>query len=171
MGTSSSIINIIKDIININVVKSTLTVLKDLLTLAGILATLLWLRELYRKNRTWKRQLRAHTELLQRSDYFIAHIIHLGGAFSTIHSMQVYSDEEGGFYFNPPDDFVSLSFNRGGDLMAVMPSRLSNKFGFVIDSVAGTDLKFNKHHNLYICHLECLSIKNEYYIKFIKMRK
>lgn len=147
-----------------------LSVLKDLFTLAGILATLLWLRELYRKNCKWKRQLRAQTKLLQGSDYFIAHIIHLGGEFSTTHSMEVYSNEEGGYYFNPPDDFVSLSFNRGGDLIAVMPTRLSNKFGFVIDSVAGPDLKFNKYHNSHICHLGRLSIKNEYYIKFIKIR-
>src|SRR6187399_823031 len=75
--------------------------------------------ELYSSIRKWrkeKQEMEQSLRMLQEEDYFMARVIQVGGAFSLIHSLYVYSNEEGGYYFNPPNKFVLISFNRGGDL-------------------------------------------------------
>jgi len=137
----------------------------------GAITTLVGLYELYEKYKRWKlgrAELQRKVSLLKSSDYFIAQIIHLGGEFSTTRSLIVYSNESGGYYFNPPKDFVNIFFNRGGDSTVVTPTELSREQGYVIDSVAGPNRKFEKtgHHD--ICHLPQRTLKNEHFVKFIK---
>ncbi len=121
----------------------------------------------------WKEkraELKRKEALLENSDYFLAHIIHLGGNFSHTHSMEVYSNEEGGYYFNPPKNFVEVSFNRGGDSIVVLPTELSQRFKFEIDSF-GSDLNsLEKTAHRDICHLPRNSIKNEWIVKFVKAK-
>lgn len=149
------------------------SITKNLLAVVGAITTLVAVYELYKKFIRWrktKKEFRRKVALLKSADYFIAHIIHLGGEFSMTHSLQVFSDEDGGYYFNPPKDFVSVSFNRGGDQTVIMPTELSRKSGFVIDSMAGLDQKFEKTTYTDICHLSQSSIKNEHFVKFVKSK-
>ena len=149
------------------------SVTKNLLAVVGAITTLVAIYELYKKLislREEKKEFLRKVGLLKSANYFIAHIIHLGGEFSMTHSLQVFSDEDGGYYFNPPKDFVGVSFNRGGDLTIIMPTELSRKFGFVIDSVAGSNRKFKKTTYADICHLPQSSIKNEHFVKFVKSK-
>lgn len=146
-------------------------VIKNALAIIGIITTFTAIYELYKKFLGWraiKKELQSKIALLESADYFIAHIIHLGGEFSTTYSLQVFSNEWGGYYFNPSKDFVSVSFNRGGDLIVIMPTELSKKLNFIIDFVAGSDQKFEKSPCADICHLPQFSIKNEHFVKFIK---
>ncbi len=150
-----------------------LSIIKNLFAIVGAITALVRIYELYKKIIVWRkarRELWRKINLLESSDYFIAHIIHLGGEFSMTHSLQVFSDEEGGYYFNPPKDFVSVSFNRSGDSTVIIPTELSKKFNFVVDSVAGSDRKFEKAAHADICHLPQLSIKNEHFVRFIKSK-
>lgn len=127
----------------------------------------------YRSFRKWqenRKELQRKTALLNLAKYFDVHIVHLGGESSTTYSMQTYSNEEGGYYFNPPTDFVNVSFNRAGDSAVVTPTSLTRKFGFVIESVAGPDREFQKVLHPDICHLSLDSLKNEYFVRFIKRR-
>jgi len=119
----------------------------------------------------WKRRLEfaESIRLLNASDYFLAHIIHLGGEFSTIYSLQVTVNEEGGYYLNPPRKFVSVGFNRGGDRMIIGMSEFSSHYGnFVVESFA--DSSGNTFPSSYpeICHLPITEMKNEYTVKFVR---
>jgi len=150
-----------------------LTIITTIFSVIGAITTIHWFYERYEKFMGWqKRQKETKRKdwLLSCSDYFIAHVIHLGGEFSMTHSLQVYSNEDGGYYFNPPKDFVSVSFNRGGDLTIIMPTELSKKAGFVIDSMAGIDEIFIKTQYQDICHLPQNSLKNEHFVKFVKVK-
>ena len=140
--------------------------------MVGGVATIIGLYEFYKKFLVWstkRREFKREVALLKSSDYFIAHIIHLGGEFSMTYSLQVYSDEEGGYYFNPPKDFVSVSFNRGGDCTVVMPTELSKKYGFAIHFMADSSKKYFKTPHRDICHLAQNSLKNEHFVKFVKI--
>ena len=109
-----------------------LSIIKNIFAAVGIVTTLIAIYELYKKFfelKKTKRELQRKIALLESTEYFIAHIIHLGGESSMTYSMQVFSNEEGGYYFNPPKDFVNVSFNRGGDSTVVMPTELSKSFG------------------------------------------
>ena len=131
-----------------------LSIIKNIFAAVGIVTTLIAIYELYKKFfelKKTKRELQRKIALLESTEYFIAHIIHLGGESSMTYSMQVFSNEEGGYYFNPPKDFVNVSFNRGGDSTVVMPTELSKK---------------STHAD--ICHLVQSGIKNEHFVKFVK---
>lgn len=150
-----------------------LFIIWNTLSIIGGITTLIGLYEIYKKLLGWrkgKKELQRKIILLQTSDHFIAHVIHLGGEFSNMYSLQVYSDEEGGYYFNPPEDFVGVSFNRGGDLTVITPTQLSSEYNFVIDSMASSDRIYTKTLHRDICHLPQCSIKNEHFIRFIKIK-
>lgn len=68
----------------------------------------------------------------------------------------------------PANDFVNISFNRGGDCTVVMPSQLSEKFGYIVDSFGQNieSLQKNTHSN--VCHLPRTSLKNDWIVKFVK---
>jgi len=130
-----------------------LSIIKNIFAAVGIVTTLIAIYELYKKFfelKKTKRELQRKIALLESTEYFIAHIIHLGGESSMTYSMQVFSNEEGGYYFNPPKDFVNVSFNRGGDSTVVMPT------------------EFKKSTHADICHLVQSGIKNEHFVKFVK---
>ena len=107
---------------------------------------------------------------LNTTDCFTAHIIQIGGNFSKIHSLSVEVQKEGGYYLNPPDKFVSVGFNRGGDFIILSPSTFSKRHGvFVIESItdsSGTVLE----HEEEICHLPIPDMKNEYKVRFSRKK-
>ncbi|MES2006974.1 MAG: hypothetical protein V4436_02585 [Patescibacteria group bacterium] len=117
----------------------------------------------------WKsrREFDESIKFLKASDSFVAHIIHLGGEFSMTYSMYVMVFEDGGYYLNPPNKFVSVGFNRGGDLMVVAASEYSSKYGgFVIDSLRDSKGNTHKLTDSDICHLPIPDMKNEYQVTF-----
>lgn len=60
---------------------------------------------------------------------YVAKVIQVGGIDSHLFTKTAYILEDGGVYLNPPDKWISIGFNRGGDVMWV-----SCKEGFKIDS-------------------------------------
>ncbi len=84
------------------------------------------------------------------------------------YSMQVYSNEEGGYYFNPPKDFVYISFNRSGDSIIISMPKIVHEAGFVIDSFGENYENTEKSVNSDICYLPIRSLKNEYFVWFVK---
>ncbi len=148
-----------------------LSFINGILWLIGLISTVFFLIDIYNRiisRIEEKKDIDRKKDLLRLADYFIAHIIHLGGESSTTCSLQVYSNEDGGYYFNPPRDFVSTSLARSG-LTVVAPTDLSSEAGFVIDSIAEASGKLNKTEHRDICHLPFhSSIRNEYLIKFVK---
>ena len=147
-------------------------VIKDIFSVIGAITTIIGVIELYQKYylgwRKRRAELKARNRLLDNTDYFIAHIIHMGGEFSMTYSMQVFSNEEGGYYFNPPKEFVHVSFNRSGDSMVVTMPDFVQRAGFVIDSTGDNYDNWNKSVYPGICHLPIGSLKNEYFVKFTK---
>ena len=107
---------------------------------------------------------------LNATDCFTAHIIHIGGNFSKIHSLSVEVQKEGGYYLNPPSKFVSVGFNRSGDLIILSPSTFSRRHcGFVIESVVDSLGKVLAHEEE-ICHLPIPDMKNEYKVQFSRKK-
>jgi len=141
-----------------------------LLALASVVFFFFDAHELYFSIKQWrkeKRELEWSLRMLQEAEYFIAHVIQVGGEFSMIHSLYVYSNEEGGYYFNPPRKFVLIGFNRGGDLMNVMPSELSSKAGFVVDSVRQSNGTWRPVEGN-LCSVRISKMKNEAHVRFVK---
>ncbi len=143
-----------------------------LVVLVGVVTFFFNVRTIYQKLQNWRKvklEFQASLRQLKDTDYFIAHIIHLGGNFSMTYSMFVYSNEDGGFYFSPAVEFVSIGFNRGGDLMIVSPSNLAAKSGFKIDSISSTTgTNFHMQDDKTFCHVGLDALKNEYLVRFIR---
>src|SRR3989344_122613 len=141
----------------------------------SLLAFFFDVNTIFEKLRQWRKdklEFEKSLEQLKNVDYFIAHITHIGGNFSMIYSMFVYSNEEGGFYFNPAKKFVSVGFNRGGDLMIVSPSELSSKAGFKVESISSlTDSYSQMQEDRSFCHVSLNSLKNEYDVKFTRQHE
>ncbi len=87
-----------------------------------------------------------------------------------IYSIQVICNEDGGWYLNPPKEFVSVGFNRGG-LMVVMPSEITTSAGFVIDSMSKDGSDWVPSPNPDICHPPIPDIKNNWIIRFKKSKR
>lgn len=123
----------------------------------------MWLKEGWKKNKEAKKSLK----FLKAHDYFIAHVIQIGGQFSMLYSLTVFRNEEGGYYLNPPSKFVSISFNRAGDMLTITPSYFSKNAGFIITGVSKDQQNWKLETPFYV-PLPILEMKNEWYIKFEK---
>jgi len=147
-------------------------VLAFIILIFGVIGFFFDARTIYEAARAWrvsKLEFNSSLQHLKSVEYFIAHVTHIGGNFSMLHSYFVYSNEDGGFYFNPPKEFVSIGFNRGGDLMIVSPSSLASKAGFKVESV--TSSSGGQSHiqdDRSFCHVGLDSLKNEYQVKFVR---
>lgn len=82
--------------------------------------------------------------------------------------MQTYCNEEGGYYLNPPNKFVSAGPNRAG-MLVITPSQLTWEAGFRIDSFGKTESQLQKTPFNDIFHLPMEEMKNEWLIKFIRV--
>jgi len=126
---------------------------------------------LFSKWRDNRKESQIKEGLLKNTDQFFAHIVHLGGMHSTTHSLQIYSGEEEGFYFDDSEDFVTISFNRNGDIIVIKPAPLSRKFGFKISSVVPNKDALQKSTYSNVYHLTRTLPRNEAVIKFTKVEK
>jgi hypothetical protein len=151
-----------------------LSILKDIfnkiLYVVGIITTVIAVYDFYKNWISKRNEERFKKNAVKNTDYFIAHIIHMGGEFSMTYSMQVFSNEQGGYYFNPPKDYVYVSFNRGGDSLVVTMPEFVQKAGFVIGSTGSSYDHLEKSIYPDICHLPIGSLKNEYFVKFVKLK-
>jgi|GEM_PF-1972883 len=145
-----------------------------LLGFLGVIGVVFTLFDIYRVRTSliewWKNKKKFNDSatLLNAADYFIAHVIHLGGEFSQVYSLTAGVYEDGGYYLNPSREFVSVSFNRSGDLMVVGPSDFAAKHGFIVESFS--DTKGNTYSSKFpeICHLPISDMKNEYFVRFVR---
>ncbi len=142
------------------------------LTFAGFLFTALDLYKVRTSLLAWwnkQKEFEASVALLNASNYFIAHIIQVGGEGSMLYSLVVSVDEEGGYFLNPPKKFVGVCFNRPIDLMVIMPSEFSSKHGrFVIDSAGPAWNKLAPVSSPDLFHLPLTEMRNECFVKFVK---
>jgi len=152
-----------------HLLKILINILAGIFYILGIITTIIAVYDLYEKWLEKINKLRRKKAIIN-DEYFIAHIIHLGGDFSTTYSLQVFSNEEGGYYFNPPKEFINISFNRGGDFMVITMPDIVQRSGFVIDSIGDNYDNLGKSKYPDICHLPINSLKNEYFVKFIKLK-
>jgi hypothetical protein len=137
----------------------------------GVASTVYWLYDLRNKwrERTARRQEEARKlQLLRNTDHFIVHLIHIGGEGTSFNTLRVRGEEEGGYFFNPPQEFVRVSSNRPGDLSLICASELSRSEGYVVDSVAGPDGKFRKRDSPDMAYLLHKSMKDQISVKFVK---
>ena len=123
----------------------------------------MWLKEGWENNKEAKESLR----FLKAHNYFIAHIIQVGGQFSTLYSLSVFRNEESGYYLNPPSKFVKISFNRAGDTLTITPSYFSKNAGFIITGVSKDQQNWKTETPFYV-PLPIPEMKNEWYVKFEK---
>lgn len=123
----------------------------------------MWVKDWWKNNREAKQSLK----FIKAHNYFIAHVIQIGGQFSTLYSLSVFRNEEGVYYLNPPNKFVSISFTRGGDVMTITPSYFSKRTGFIITEIS-KDQKNWKPETPFYVPLPIPEMKNEWYVKFEK---
>ncbi len=123
----------------------------------------MWFKDWWKNNREAKKSLM----FLKAHNYFIAHVIQIGGQFSTLYSLNVFRNEEGGYYLNPPSKFVSISFTRGGDVLTITPSYFSKRAGFIITEVSKDQQNWKTETPFYV-PLPIPEMKNEWYVKFEK---
>jgi hypothetical protein len=137
----------------------------------GVASTVYWLYDLRNKwrERSARRQEEARKlHLLRNTDHFIAHLIHIGGEGSTFNTLRVRGEEEGGYFFNPAQEFVRVSSNRPGDLSLICASELARSEGYIVDSVSGPDGRFRKSDSPDMAYLLHRSMKDEISVKFVK---
>jgi hypothetical protein len=123
--------------------------------------------------RWWKqrKELTASVVALATADHFVAHVIQLGGQFSTVRSLNVRVDSEGGWYLNPPERFVVVWWTRGGDLMHVSATDFAEKRGgFVPVSYKDCTGKVTKLTGG-TCAVPIPNMRNEYEIRFARTRR
>ena len=82
-----------------------------------------------------------------------------------LYSMTVSCDEEGGWYLNPPNEFVNIGFTRAG-MMVVTPSQITRSAGFVIDSMSQDGQNWIPPKYPDICHPPIPDMKNNWIIRF-----
>lgn len=140
-------------------------------SLMGIVSTIYWLYSLRTKwldHKSRAQEMARRLRLLRNTDHFIAHLIHFGGEGSDIKVLTVFGEEEGGYFFNPPQDFVRVGSNRPRDVSLICASDLSRSEGYVIDSIAGPDGKFQRTRSPDMCHLLHRSMRDEIRVKFVR---
>lgn len=143
----------------------------QMFSVIGVASTVYWLYDLRNKwrERSARRQEEARKlQLLRNTDHFIAHLIHIGGEGTSFNTLRVRGEEEGGYFFNPPPEFVRVSSNRPGDLSLICASELSRSEGYVVDSIAGPDGKFRKSDSPDMAYLMHRSMKDQMSVKFVK---
>lgn len=153
---------------------SNMVLFHDLLqvfSIIGVASTVYWLFDLRTKwiVRSERRREEARKlHLLRNTDHFIAHLIHIGGEGTSFNTLRIIGEEEGGYFFNPAQEFVWVSSNRPGDLSLICASELSRSEGYVVDSVAGPDGNFMKSDSPNVAYLMHRSMKDEISVKFVK---
>jgi hypothetical protein len=117
-----------------------------------------------------RKELSASTKALRQTDRFIVHVVHVGGAFSMIYSLLLRVDDRGGWYLNPPNRFLNVAWNRGGDLMILSPTEFAQKNGkFVADQYKNAEGKFVSLPREECCHLPITDMRNEFEIRFVRL--
>jgi hypothetical protein len=84
----------------------------EVFSVIGVASTMYWLYDLrnkWRERNARRREEARKVQLLRNADHFIAHLIHIGGEGSTFNTLRVFGEEEGGYFFNPAQEFVRVS--------------------------------------------------------------
>jgi hypothetical protein len=140
-------------------------------SIIGVASTVYWLFDLrteWKVSNERRREEARKLHLLRNTDHFIANLIHIGGEGSSFNTLRVRGEEEGGYFFNSAQEFVRVSSNRPGDLSLICASELARSEGYVVDSVAGPDGKFQKSDSPDMAYLLHRSMKDEISVKFVK---
>lgn len=145
------------------------TVLITVLSAVGLLFTIFDFFQIRSEIKEWWKR---HKEFarsakdLALTDHFIVHVIQLGGQFSTVHTLTVRSDSDGGWYLNPPNRFILIGWNRGGDLMHVGISDFVEARGRFRPASYKDAAGKTRTLESDICALPILAMKNEYEVRF-----
>ncbi len=144
------------------------------LAVIAILSFFFDVTELAGTAQTWRKEkmeFQKSVNYLKQINYFFAHIVHLGGNFSKIHSLTVLSDKEGGYNFNPPEKFVAIGFNEKGDLITVRPTTMAIALGFKVDSVSSsTNSICHPQDDGSFCVFSTDKLKNEFSVRFARRK-
>lgn len=143
-----------------------------ILTMLGFVFTIFDLFQFRTEILGWwkkRKEFAASARALASTNHFIVDVIQVGGEFSMIHSLAVRVASEGDWYLNPPNRFVWIGWNRGGDLMLVTQSEFTQRHGkFAVESykdAAGVVTLVDSES----CALPITAMKNRYEVRFVRV--